>query len=36
MSGEPAEQRSHIAVRHREGLRLIPLDEVICDFAEQK
>ena len=30
------EVRSHIAVRHREGLRLIPLDEVQFFFAEQK
>lgn len=35
-SGKPVEQRSHIAVRHREGLRLIPLEEVIYFFAEQK
>ena len=34
--GSPAETRSHIAVRHREGLRLIPLDEVQFFFAEQK
>jgi two-component system response regulator AlgR len=32
----PAESRSHIAARHREGLRLIPLDEVQFFFAEQK
>jgi two-component system response regulator AlgR len=30
------ESRSHIAARHREGLRLIPLDEVQFFFAEQK
>jgi two-component system, LytTR family, response regulator AlgR len=30
------ETRSHIAVRHREGLRLIPLEEVQFFFAEQK
>jgi two-component system response regulator AlgR len=30
------EARSHIAARHREGLRLIPLDEVQFFFAEQK
>ena len=35
-SGKPVEQRSHIAVRHRDGLRLIPLEEVIYFFAEQK
>ena len=34
--GSPAEIRSHIAARHREGLRLIPLDEVQFFFAEQK
>ncbi len=28
--------RSHIAAKHREGLRLIPLDEVQFFFAEQK
>jgi two-component system response regulator AlgR len=30
------QSRSHIAARHREGLRLIPLDEVLFFFAEQK
>jgi two-component system, LytTR family, response regulator AlgR len=30
------ESRSHIAARHREGLRLIPLDEVQYFLAEQK
>jgi two-component system response regulator AlgR len=30
------ESRSHIAARHREGLRLIPVDEVLFFFAEQK
>ena len=30
------EARSHIAAKHREGLRLIPLDEVQFFFAEQK
>jgi two-component system response regulator AlgR len=35
-SGKAPEQRSHIAVRHRDGLRLIPLEEVIYFFAEQK
>lgn len=34
--GNKTESRSHIAARHREGLRLIPLDEVIFFFAEQK
>jgi two-component system response regulator AlgR len=32
----PSERRSHIAARHREGLRLIPVDEVQFFFAEQK
>ena len=32
----PAESRSHIAARHRDGLRLIPVDEVQFFFAEQK
>jgi two-component system response regulator AlgR len=31
-----SEVRSHIAARHREGLRLIPVDEVQFFFAEQK
>jgi two-component system, LytTR family, response regulator AlgR len=31
-----AERRSHIAARHREGLRLIPIEEVQYFFAEQK
>ena len=31
-----AERRSHIAARHREGLRLIPVEEVQYFFAEQK
>lgn len=35
-SGKPVEERTHIAVRHREGLRLIPIEEVIYFFAEQK
>lgn len=34
--GASPEGRSHIAARHREGLRLIPLDEVQFFFAEQK
>jgi two-component system response regulator AlgR len=33
---DPVQARSHIAVRHREGLRLIPLGEVQFFFAEQK
>ena len=32
----PAQSRTHIAVRHREGLRLIPLEDVQFFFAEQK
>lgn len=35
-TGKPAERRTHIAARHREGLRLIPVEEVIYFFAEQK
>jgi two-component system response regulator AlgR len=35
-SAEPASKRSHIAARHREGLRLIPVEEVMFFFAEQK
>lgn len=34
--GNKTESRTHIAARHREGLRLIPLDEVQFFFAEQK
>ncbi len=34
--GNKTESRSHIAARYREGLRLIPLDEVQFFFAEQK
>jgi two-component system, LytTR family, response regulator AlgR len=34
--GNKTESRSHIAARHREGLRLIPLEEVQYFFAEQK
>jgi two-component system response regulator AlgR len=29
-------RRSHIAVKHRDGLKLIPLEEVLFFFAEQK
>ncbi|MBV9343395.1 MAG: response regulator transcription factor [Gammaproteobacteria bacterium] len=29
-------RRSHIAARHREGLRLIPLEDVQCFLADQK
>ncbi|TLY89227.1 MAG: response regulator transcription factor [Gammaproteobacteria bacterium] len=31
-----AEQRSHIAARHREGVRLIPIEEVQYFLADQK
>lgn len=31
-----AERRTHIAVRHREGLRLIPIEEVQVFLADQK
>jgi two-component system, LytTR family, response regulator AlgR len=32
----PSERRTHIAARHRKGLRLIPVEEVQFFFAEQK
>ena len=32
----PGERRTHIAARHREGLRLIPLEEIQFFLAEQK
>jgi len=31
-----ATTRTHLAVRHRDGLRLLRLDEVVCLIAEQK
>ncbi len=34
--GNKTEARTHIAAKHRDGLRLIPLDEVQFFFAEQK
>jgi len=34
--GGKTESRTHIAAKHREGLRLIPLEEVQFFFAEQK
>lgn len=34
--GSKTKSRTHIAARHREGLRLIPLDEVQFFLAEQK
>ncbi len=38
LAESPQEQpkRTHIAARHRDGLRLIPVEEVIHFFAEQK
>lgn len=30
------QRRTHIAARHREGLRLIPIEDVLFFFAEQK
>ena len=30
------DRRTHIAARHREGLRLIPIEEIMFFFAEQK
>jgi len=35
-AASPSERRTHIAARHREGLRLIPVEEVQFFFAEQK
>lgn len=36
-AGTPAPpRRTHIAARHREGLRLIPIEEVMFFFADQK
>ncbi len=34
--GHRTEGRTHIAARHREGLRLIPVDEILYFLAEQK
>ena len=31
-----AERRTHIAARHREGVRLIPVEEIMYFFADQK
>jgi two-component system, LytTR family, response regulator AlgR len=28
--------RTHIAIRHRDGLRLVPVEEVLCFLADQK
>jgi two-component system response regulator AlgR len=35
-SAEAAPKRTHIAARHREGLRLIPIEDIQFFFAEQK
>jgi two-component system, LytTR family, response regulator AlgR len=35
-SAEAVQKRTHIAARHREGLRLIPIEEIQFFFAEQK
>jgi two-component system response regulator AlgR len=35
-SAEVTPKRTHIAARHREGLRLIPMEEIQFFFAEQK
>jgi two-component system response regulator AlgR len=35
-SGKAMEPRTHVAARHREGLRLIPLEEILFFSAEQK
>ena len=35
-TADAAPKRSHIAARHREGLRLIPIEEIQFFFAEQK
>ncbi|HET9391629.1 MAG TPA: LytTR family DNA-binding domain-containing protein [Steroidobacteraceae bacterium] len=36
LSASTPQRRTHIAARHREGLRLIPIEEVLYFFAEQK
>ncbi len=36
VGGKAHSQRSHIAIKHRDGLKLIPLDDVQFFFAEQK
>jgi len=35
-AARPAEPRTHVAARHRESLKLIPLEEVIYFLADQK
>ena len=35
-AAEAPPKRTHIAARHREGLRLIPVEEILFFFAEQK
>jgi two-component system, LytTR family, response regulator AlgR len=36
LAADKHERRTHIAARHREGVRLIPIEEVQFFFAEQK
>jgi two-component system response regulator AlgR len=35
-TSEGPPKRTHIAARHREGLRLIPIEEILCFLADQK
>jgi two-component system response regulator AlgR len=35
-AGSGAERRTHIAARHREGIRLIPIEEILFFLAQQK
>ena len=35
-AGGGAERRTHIAARHREGIRLIPIEEILFFLAQQK
>jgi two-component system response regulator AlgR len=35
-TSEGPPRRTHIAARHREGLRLIPIEEILCFLADQK
>jgi two-component system response regulator AlgR len=35
-AGAGAERRTHIAARHREGIRLIPVEEILFFLAQQK
>lgn len=36
ISGAASQRRTHIAARHREGVRLIPVEEILFFFADQK